>query len=399
MKKNLVFTLGLVTIALVALMTVNASAPSGPYVFKDDFTNPADFVNNWTPPSPVPSIAGSIVTLAANKTISTVRTFHHGVLTMNISFTAASNVTFGLAQSGMFDGGLGLYFNYTHTPTADTLRPIIGSMSNSSQQITSGTPFDTTTLTVSNFNVYTIQWNYTGATNQQLVRFTAGSQAFDLVPFGNVAWIDMFALPIQLSINSKTIGPTLKADYVVVADSLQTVQIITTTIPVTQTTTIPATVTVTGTASTTQTITSTSTIPTSVTSTSTLYSYSTTTNGTSTRYTTTTTNTVTVGSTTTTIPTTTIVTTISGTATSIITNVTTVYSTNFLQTTAFSTTTISATAQEWGYIYAIIAFIGVGIICLFVVIHRLLGRGRKPPPERYTGGTSGETAQPIVEIP
>ena len=396
---------------LVALATVNASTPlTGS--FKDEFSDAVVFADNWrTPVGTVSGVGTGYVTLTANASLTSQPVFHHGVLTMNVSLTNSSMTDAIWGWSGLPFGGemtnVGAFFYYNGT--TDKMYAILGSLNATSGQISQLIPeFDKT-----QYFECSITWTYTGVYDVPRFIFGVNSQQYVADAIGQLQGLDFFSFPVFLAVNGTSSAAKLNADYVVVSDTIVTVQTTTSTTTKTQTstttstttsntvTTMTSTSTSTSTASatTTSTITTTSTttIPATTTSTSTLLSYSTTTSGTYRTNTTTSVSTLTVASTTTTLPTTTTLTTISGTATSITTSVSTTYSTNYLQTTAYSTTTVSATAQEWGYIYAIIGFIGVAILCGYVVLHKLLGRAGKAPPERYTGGGIGGGIEPIVE--
>ena len=231
----------------------------------------------------------------------------------------------------------------------------------------------------------------------QTCTIASGALSGSALTVNSLAAVDQYTVTV-----STNAGPSddASAQFIIVPSTTITVTS-TSTIPATttSTSTVPATVTSTSTATTSATTTipvtttSTSTVPATTTSTVTYLtastSYTTTTSGASTSYTTTTLSTLTTALATSTIAST--ITTTSVTATS--TSTSTSFITNTQNTVITATTTESATDQQWTYIYAIIGFIGVGCVCLLVVLLKLLGRGKRLP-QRYT---PEEPPKPIVE--
>jgi len=377
LKRNLVFGLALIALALVALATVHASTPLSP-IFFDHFTDSGVFVNNWVSTGMTPTgVGSSIVTLAANSALISKPLFHHGVLAINASL-ANSTMTSALWGWGMQFGSptfdTGAFYCYNGT----TLYAIIGNATDPANQQIAAIP----AFNVQNYMEYVIEWSYSsGYTPYFTFRVNGGT--YTLLPTGSLQMLDYFSSPIVFMVRGSTSAAKLNIDYVGVSDTIVIVQ------STTSTQTVPATKTETVTTTMPTTVFSTTTVPATATSTSwtwasTTYTYtvpSYTTVGVSTvtrtlTATTTSTSTVTKASTTTTNS-------VTETLTGYVVVTGTTTSTATTNTTTTATSTVEAVATVFGFLSLVVVMGVVTLIAgvIFATRQRVsFQRGRSQQP-------------------
>jgi len=363
--------LGLLAISFVAAPTALTGS------FKDDFNDGVAFVNNWNVVGNPPSVPvnGSYVSMTAPSSIATKQTFHHGVLTMNVSLvnqTMTSALWGWSLMLGSMSTGAFFYYN----GTTDKVYAVVGNLASAP---TCNTGFDCINATApqyskNRYTEYSIVWSYSLSSTPYFIFSINGTPLPTLTPTGQLQAIDYFAFPANMTVKGTTSQAKLNSDYVVVSGTTQTVQTSTTTTGVTVTTTASTTL-----------ISSTTT---SATSTSILAT--TTISGVSTSFTSTTTSVSTLTSASTTLTTATTTSTTyssSFTTTSVSTSIseTTSFSSITLLTTAFSTTVQSVSEAPWSeYLFATV-LVAIAAIIIVVLLTRMMRGGKPPTPTIETG--------------